>query len=88
MRWSLPLSGVRVRVADGDVTGVEARAFREGPVLVVRSAQQVRLPGGESVLVEVEERHVLLADGTLRVETVSRAGARTQSHQTLYRRVE
>jgi hypothetical protein len=87
-RMSLPLTGLAVVVRDGAGNLITARALREGAALVVRREHQVRLPGGGEVLVEVEERHELLADGTLQVVTTSKAGGRVQTHRAVYRRVQ
>jgi hypothetical protein len=87
-RWSLPLSGVTVTARDAGGNAVQAQAAREGAVVIVRSAHPVRLPGGSEVIVHVEERHELLADGTLRVETTAKAGASIQTHRAIYRRAQ
>jgi hypothetical protein len=87
-RLSLPLTGLAVTTRDASGTQVTARALRDGVVLVIRREHEVRLPGGGEVVVEVEERHELLADGSLSVQTTSKAGALVETHGTLYRRVQ
>jgi hypothetical protein len=60
---------------------------RDGAELVVTREQTLRLPGGSEVVIETVERHQLLPDSTLRVETTSRSGALVETHRTIYRRV-
>ena len=67
---------------------MRAQAVRDGTALVIRREHQVSLPGGGEVTVEIEERHELLADSTLRVQTTSKAGAQHQVHVATYRRVK
>ena len=86
--WSMPLSGVAIQALDRDDRPIAVRALRDGAALVIGTGQRVRLPGGAEVTVETEERHVLLADGSLQVTTVARTGNVTQTRQLIYRRVE
>jgi hypothetical protein len=86
-RLTLPLSGLAVTARESG-TVITARALREGAALVIRREHELRLPGGGEVVIEVEERHELLADGTLRVVTTSRAGARIETRQAIYRRAQ
>ena len=86
-RLSLPLSGVAVTTKDSAGNVITARALRDGAALVVRREQTLKLPGGSEVLIDIEERHELLPDGTLRVDTTSKAGALVETHRAVYRRV-
>ena len=86
-RPSLPLSGLAVTTKDAAGSVITVRALRDGAALVVTREQAVKLPGGTEVLIEIEERHELLPDGTLRVETTSKAGALAETHRAVYRRV-
>jgi len=86
--WSLPLTGLATPVLDRTGQAVSARAVREGATLVLRTEQRRRLPGGPEVTLETEERHVLLADGSLQVTTTARSGRVTQTRQLIYQRVQ
>jgi hypothetical protein len=86
--WSLPLTGLATQVLDRTGQAVSARVEREGATLVLRTAQRRRLPGGPEVTLETEERHVLLADGSLQVSTTARSGRVTQTRQFIYQRVQ
>jgi hypothetical protein len=87
-RLSLPLTGVAVTTKDTSGTVITARALRDGAALVISREHQVKLPGGPEVLIEVEERHELLADGTLQVTTTSKSGSLTHRHRAIYRRAQ
>ena len=85
---SLPLSGVAVTTKDPSGVAVTARAVREGLALVIRREHQVRLPGGSAVRSAVEERHDLLADGTLLVTTTSTSGVLVETTRAIYTRAQ
>jgi hypothetical protein len=87
-RLTLPLSGLAVTATDASGIVTTARALREGAALVIRREHQLRLPGGSEVVIEVVERHELLADGTLRVTTTSTSGTLVQTRQAIYRRAQ
>ena len=88
MRWTLPVNAAATSVSDAQGKTMRAQAVRDGTALVIRREHQVSLPGGGEVTVEIEERHELLADSTLRVQTTSKAGAQQQVHVATYRRVK
>jgi hypothetical protein len=86
-RLALPLTGAAVRTTERSGKAVTARALREGAVLVIRREHALRLPDGSPVTITVEERHELLADGTLQVTTTSTTGTLVHTERTIYRRV-
>jgi hypothetical protein len=84
---TLPLSGLAVTSYTAAGEPVTSQARRDGGSLVVTSEQRVRLPGRAEVVVETIQRHTLLADGRLQVETSRSSGGRSATTRATYVRV-
>lgn len=86
-RRELPLSGLVVTTSSPSVEAVQSRASKDGEVLVVTTEQAVTLPGGGAVTVTTVQRHTVLPDGRLQVETTRTSGGRTRASRALYVRL-
>ena len=86
-RRELPLSGLVVTTSSPSGEAVQSRASKDGEGLVVTTEQAVTLPGGGAVTVTTVQRHTVLPDGRLQVETTRTSGGRTSSSRAIYVRV-
>ena len=86
-RRELPLSGLVVTTSSPSGEAVQSQAHKDGEVLVVTSEQTVTLPGGGAVTVTTVQRHTVLPDGRLQVETTRTSGGRTRASRALYVRL-
>ena len=86
-RRDLPLSGLVVTTSSPSGEAVQSRASKDGEVLVVTTEQAVTLPGGGAVTVTTVQRHTVLPDGRVQVETTRTSGGRTSSSRAVYVRV-
>lgn len=86
-RRDLPLSGLAVTTYTPAGEAVRSQAWTEGDVLVVTSEQRVTLPGGPAVVVTTVQRHSVLPDGRLQVETTRTSAGRSTATRAIYVRV-
>ncbi len=88
VRSALPLSGTMISTVEAGQIVEESARRETSSVLLIRRTYSVALPGGPTVRVSREDRHTVLPDGTMRVESVWRDGTITPTDALIYRRAQ